>query len=452
MAIHLPHLSPRKITSLYPLALLAASVSIVWLAQRNHRMFEQYATLQHTLTDYFHLAKNDAQDAFDAGDFQRAAALLDPTLSTTKSDTSTLLLRARALECLGYFREAADAYTALEKMPGKHLTILRGKNFCARMATERMPGRTPSREVLYRLHDELMHRGDPASARFVARKLLPDPQPLRESLLALLHALDSNSQLTVNEDTGLVDVIITQWQPRMLDLLRDVQIGRLNLAQCALQDIRELSGLQVRSLVLSNSRGSDLSSLRTMPLHQLWLDHSSTADLRPLAGLPLRELNLSHTMVSSAQPLALCPLQKLDLSHTAIRGLEPLRGMELRELDLSHTHVTDLSPLAGMPLERLALDGTAIHNLHGLAGAKLKSLSLVSTAVKDLDALADMPLTELDLRGCELLTDIQALSPCPQLEHVYLPRHLKIPSDHWQLPHLKFIEYERRGETSIAQK
>lgn len=447
----LPHLSYRKIARLYPVALLAACVSIAWLARQNHQVLEQYATLQHTLTNYFHFAKSDAQDAFDAGDFQRAAALLDPTVSTTKSDTSTLLLRARSLECLGYFREAAEAYTALEKMPGKHLAIVRGKNFCARMATERTPSRIPSREVLYRLHDELMHRGDPASARFIARKLLPDPHPLRESLLVLLLALDGHVQLSASTDTGLVDVTITQWQPQMLDLLRDVQIGRLNLARCGLQDTHELSGLQVHSLVLSNNRVSDLSPLRTMPLRQLQLDHTDTADVRPLAGLPLRELNLSHTMISSVQALALCPLQKLDLSHTAVGSLEPLRGMELRELDLSHTRVTDLSPLSGMPLDRLTLNDTAIHNLRGLAGAKLKSLSLVSTAVKDLDALADMPLTELDLRGCELLTDIQALSRCPQLEHVYLPRHLKIPPDHWQLPHLRFIEYER-GETSIAKK
>jgi len=154
----------------------------------------------------------------------------------------------------------------------------------------------------------------------------------------------------------------------------------------------------------------------------------------------------------SVQALALCPLQKLDLSHTAVRDIEALRGMELRELDLSHTHVTDLSALSGMPLERLTLNDSPVHDLRGLAGAKLKSLSLAGTAIKDLDALAGMPLTELDLRGCELLTDVQALAHCPNLEHVYLPRQIKVPANHWQLSRLKFIEYERHNETSLARK
>ena len=452
MTITLPRVSYRKITHFYPVALAVACAAIVWMAQRNHRIQEQYSTLQHTLTNYFHSARNDAQDAFDAGDFQRAAALLDPTTSETKSDASTLFLRARSLECLGYFREAADAYTTLEKMPGKHLAILRGKAFCQRMASERTPSRIPPPEVLYRLHDELMHRGDPASARFVARKLLPDLQPLRDSLFALIHGLDNDARLTINKDSGLVDVTITQWKPQMAELLRDLKIGRLNLALCHLEDARELAGLEIHSLLLSDSRVSDLTPLRTMPLHQLRLDHTHTADVRPLAGLPLHELNLSHTMIGCVQALALCPLQKLDLSHTAVRDIEALRGMELRELDLSHTRVTDLSALSGMPLERLVLNDSPVHDLRGLAGAKLQSLSLAGTAIKDLDALAGMPLTELDLRGCELLTDVQALARCPNLEHVYLPRQIKVPANHWQLSRLKFIEFERRNETSLAQQ
>ncbi len=82
----------------------------------------------------------------------------------------------------------------------------------------------------------------------------------------------------------------------------------------------------------------------------------------------------------------------------------------------------------------------------------MKSLSLAGTAIKDIDALAGMPLTELDLRGCELLSDVQALAQCPHLERVYLPRQLKAPSDHWQLPRLRFIESEPKLESAIAQK
>jgi len=448
----IPHPSYRSVTNFYPLALIAALASLCWMGHRHQRATEEYASLEHVLTNFFHSARGEAQEAFNAGDFQRAAALLDPAVFDARHDPSALLLRARALECIGYFPEAAKAYATLEQLPGKHLAIMRGKAFCQRMSSERSPSRAPSREVLYRLHDELMRRGDPASARFVAHKLLPDVQPLRASLRALLHTYDANADLIANADAGLVDVTISHWEPQMLDLLRDVQIGRLDMTQAKLPDARVLAGLEIRSLDLSGDRISDLSPLRNLPLRQLRLERTNTADVRPLAGLPLRELNLAHTFVSSIQPLGLCPLQKLDLSNTAVRNIDPLRGMELRELNLAHTHVTDLSALTGMPLEQLVLTDTPIHDLRAIAGAQLKSLSVADTAIKDLDALADMPLTELDLRGCELLTDVQALARCPRLERVYLPRQLKAPADRWQLPRLRFIETERSHQSAIAQQ
>ncbi|MEP6669652.1 MAG: hypothetical protein ABJF10_10895 [Chthoniobacter sp.] len=448
----IPHPTYRAVANFYPVALIAALISLCWMGQRHQHAVQEYADLEHTLKGFFHSARDEAQEAFAAGDFQRAAALLDPTVPGAKADSTAMLLRARSLECLGYFPEAAKAYTTLEQMPGRHLAILRGKAFCQRMASERIPARVPSKEVLYRLHDELMRRGDPASARFVARKLLPDVQPLRASLRVLLHNFDAHAELVASADAGLVDVTVTRWDPQMLDLLRDLRIGSLNIAQSNLEDTRVFTGLDVCSLNLSDNRLGDLTPLRTLPLRQLRLDHTNTADVRPLAGLPLRELHLSHTLVSSIQSLSLCPLQKLDLSHTAVRSIDALRGMELRELNLSHTHVTDLSALTGMPLERLAVDGTSVHDLRAIAGAQLKYLSVAGTAIKDIDALADMPLTELDLRGCELLTDVQVLTRCPRLERVYLPRQLKAPADHWQLPRLRFIETERQPESAIAQK
>ncbi len=105
-----------------------------------------------------------------------------------------------------------------------------------------------------------------------------------------------------------------------------------------------------------------------------------------------------------------------------------------------------------MPIERLDLSHTSVHDLRPLIGAQLKSLCLAGTAVKDLDIVANMPLTELDLRGCELLNDLQVLAQCKNLERVYLPRHLKTPADRWQLPRLRFVEYERHTANPIAQK
>jgi hypothetical protein len=440
------------VANYYPLALLAALGMMIWMQQRHHQVTRDYASLQQMLAGIFHTAKGDAQQAFDAGDFQRAAELLDPSAAGASADSAALLLRARALECQGCFAQASDAYAALENLPGKHLAAMRGHSFCHRMASDRSTTGAPSREILYRLHEELMRRHDAASARFIAQKLLPDTRPLRDSLFALLRQLDGNIQLVVNHDGGLVDVTITRWQPQMFALLKDMHIGALNVVQAGIQDARDLAGLDIQSLNLSDNQLSDLAGLRTLPLHQLQLDYTNVADTRPLAGLPLHELHLAHTLISSLQPLALCPLRKLDISSTATRSIEALRGMELRDLDLSHTRVEDLSPLAGMPLERLSLKNTDVHDLRPISGARLKSLSLADTAIKDIDALAGMPLTELDLRGCELLSDVQALAQCPNLERVYLPRQLKAPSDRWQLPRLRFIESEQKVESAIAQK
>ncbi len=448
----IPHLSSRTKARAYPLALVIAAVLLLWMAQRHYRARQDYASLQHVFTSFFHSTKGEAEAAFAAGDFQRTAALLNPTGSHAAADAGALLLRARSLECLGYFSEAAAIYARLETLPARRLAVVRGKIFCQRMSSERGSAGSPSRQILYRLHDELLQRGDATTARFIARKLLPDTQPLRDSLLALLRKMDAGAQITASMESGCLDVTLTRWQPAMLDLLGELRIGNLDVSQCKLPDMRMFAELDLLSLNLNGNRVSDITSLRALPLRRLNLEGSNVVELRPLAGMPLRELHLGHTMISSIQPLALCPLQKLNLSWTAVRNIEALRGMELRQLDLSHTRVSDLSPLEGMPLERLVLNDTAVHSLRAIAGAQLKSLSLAGTAVKDLDALVNMPLTELDLRGCELLTDVEVLAQCPRLERVYLPRHLKAPADHWQLRRLRFIEYERHNDSSLARK
>jgi hypothetical protein len=439
----IPHLTQRTTATCYPLALLAALGMLVWTQHRYHEATAAYAGLQHMFAGLFHSAYDQAQEAFTAGDFQRTVTVLDTAGPSAASDPRTLMLRARALECMGFFEEAACVYTQLEAIPGKHLAITRGQKFCQRMASEHTPNGVPSKEMLYRLHVELMRRGDAASARYIARRLLPDLKPLRESILALLREYDHTAKVTVAPDPGLMNITIPNWHPEMVALLRNLPIANLDISQSGIQDVSALAGLDIRSLNLSDNSLSDLSVLRSIPLHVLRLDHSNIADVHALAGMPLREANLSHTLISSLLPLSLSPLQKLDISSTAVRSLEPLSGMELHELDLSHTRVTDLTVLASMPLERLALNDTGVHDLRALAGAQLKYLSLANTPVKDLEILAGMPLVELDLRGCELLTDLAPLANCAQLERVYLPRKISAPADHWQLSRLRFIGEDR---------
>jgi hypothetical protein len=451
----IPHPAYHAFARCYPLALFAALASLFWMECQQHLSNARCLNLRQIFTGLVQSRRDEARQAFAAGDFPRALEMINSASAGVADDPEFLTLRARSLECLGHFQQAAQVYARLELLPGRHLAADRGRKFCERMAGEGAPKGGPSREALYRLHGELMDRGDAACARYVALRLLPDFQPLRSSTLALLRAWDSGAQLSASEEPGLTDITLTHWQPSMVDLLRNFPIGVLDLSQARMENIHALAGLDIRSLNLSGCTAADLFVLRSLPLRELRLDHVPVVEVNPLAGMPLRELHLSHTSVTSLVPLGLCPIQKLDLSSTAVVNLAPLRGMELRDLDLSHTRVTDISSLAGLPLERLVLNNTSVVDLRALHGLQLKSLSLANTPVKHLEALAGMPLVELDLRGCELLTNLAPLASCPQLESLHLPGHLKLPADCWQLPRLKFVDYDHQAlpaHHAIAKK
>jgi hypothetical protein len=428
----------------WPAALVGALCALGWMVQRHQRSVARSAALEAVLADFTLSSEDQAAEAFSVGDFRLAAALLAPVAACPTASASTRLLQARTLECLGHYAEAAEAYSRLDTTPATRLVILRGRKFSQRMASERRPLDPRSREQLYRLHEELMQRGDAVTAHWIAHKLLPDTEPMRVSSAVLLRQLDSEVQLQPGTEPGRMDVTLHHLNPRILAVLQDLKIGTLNVSRSGLDAPKILATLDVQALDLSGNGFSDLSGVRPLPLRRLQLSDTRTADLRPLAGMPLRELSLARTMVTSLRPLSMCPLEKLNLASTAVRDLEPLRGLELRELDLSNTRIADLSPLSGMPLERLALNGTSIRDIKPLEGARLKALSLAGTAVKDISVLAQMPLVELDLRGCELLGELEPLARCPHLERVFLPRHLKAPEDRWGLSRLNFIESEQR--------
>lgn len=438
--MNIPHLRQVAWTHYWAVALVGASCLLYGVVLREQRLASRGAALEKLVSDFTYSAEEQATEAFAAGDFRRAAALLAPAGASPSASTSSHLLHARTLECLGRFSDAAEAYDSVDEVPAARLAALQGRKFSQRMASERNPGSAASREQLYRLHAELMRRGDAATARLIARRLLPDVEPMRDSMEVLLRQWDREARVELSAERGRLDVAVRCVEPQVMELLRDLEIDTLSVSRAGLDAPRTLAGLGVRALDLSHNGFSDLAGIRALPLRRLSLHHSRVADLRPLAGMPLRELDLAHTVVESLAPLALCPLQKLNLSATAVRDLTALRGLELRELDLSHTRVADLGPLSGMPLERLNLTDTGVWNLKALAGARLKSLSIAGTAVKDLSPLAGMPLVELDLRGCELVSDVGALASCAGLERIFLPRHIRVPADHWGLPQLQIVQ------------
>jgi hypothetical protein len=422
--------------------LIAATSSSLWLAHERTQLESHYDKLRTTVDWVTGATRQQAREAFETGNFREAAALLEPAALSGKYDGDLQFLHARTLECVGRFAEAAKAYGLAAAHPDAPALAESSRAFCLRMAGERSGPNAPTREALYRLHEELMRRRQFAAATHIARQLLPDIEPARLSITARLRALDEKAVVERPPQSGRLNVKISAATKPVIDLLRDVPIESLTVTSAGLQDSAVLAGLQIHSLTVNFNPISDVTALRAMPLHKLDISDTHVADIRALAGSPLRELNLSHTYVTFLLPLAICPLERLSLAGLPIHDVRDIAGLALTRLDLSHTEVCDLSPLASMPLEELRLDGSLVRDLRPLAGSHLKRLSLAHTAVTDLSPLSGLPLQELDLRGCELLADLRPLRGCPQLEKLGLPRHLNQPFQIAGFPHLKSIAYD----------
>lgn len=422
---------------------VAALSLVTCMVTRWQESVEERGLVQEIPSQVVQAREERAREAFNSGDYHASAVLLESISRNSALPPRTGLLYARSLECLGQYRQAVAAYGRLAEKGQFLFTARRALVFCKRMATERSKGDAASREADYRLHSELLRRGEASTARFIARRLLPDAEPMRAAIAILLANSDPQAKLTLTSDRSRADVVLYQLTPEILDLLSDLPLGRLTLSGVRLSDTHALARLDVRELNLSLNPLSDLSGVHA--LHPEWLDLSDTAvaDVHALSDLPLRELNLAHSSVGSLAPLAHCPLEKLDLTGLPIHEITALRSIALHKLVLSRTEVKDLSPLASLPLQELAVDGTLISDLQPLAGMKLTRLNLAGTAVKDLSPLKGMPLVEIDLHGCSSVTDLTPLLSCPGLERVILPAQLRGAVVLNQLPRLRFIEFEQ---------
>ncbi len=424
-------------------AFVAVFCLSLWQAQKYREIATDSSLVRTTLAQLAESNRARAHAAFEAGSFQDALAFLDPVALRQSDDLDLQVMYARSLEALGDFRPASVAYEDVLKHEN-HPGFARGAHmFCQRMSTDRTPGGRPSREVNYRLVEELMRRDQAATARFVARRLTPDLEPLRMTVGKLLKEADLGSRLTLRTDKSTVDVSITKVDGGIIDLLKDLKIGTLSIADARLRETKMLAGLDLQSLNLAMNPLVDLAGLSALHIRSLDLSGTDVADVRSLAPVQLRDLDLSHTNVSSLYPLALCPLETLNIASTAIHDFTPLRGLALRRLDVSRTRFDNLALISSLPIDELHLDGAQVTDLRPLAGMKLRVLTLSATAVKDLSPLADMPLVEIDLRGCPNITDVSVLASCKQLERISLPGRLQPPNEVAQMPKLKTINYER---------
>lgn len=426
----------------WPLLILVVSIALlakIWVD--NSKLHTQNTILSIANNDLTGAAIRQSQGAFDSGDFRKASYYLRPVPYSEFEDTNLQLLRARIYECSGEFSNAAAAYHRIVLKGGAPKEILMAYDFCRRMSTERNATVQLSRPVLYRLHQELMKRGEVAQARYIALELRPDMRPLRESVGELLRQEDGNAEIVAAQDGASVDVKLAALTPGMTGLLRDLDIRSLSAEDTGISSVVPLGNLEMESLDLRRNPVGDVAPLRSMPLRALNLADTRVTDISSLAGMPLHELDISHTNVSSVEPLALCPLETLNLASLPVRDITPLRGLMLRDLNLSHTKVEDISSLSHLPLTTLNLDGTNVRDLTPLAGCKLRDLSLSGTPVTDITPLAGMPLVKLNLRGCNKITDLTPLEKCTSLEKLYLPKEVHLPPSLLHLPRLKIITH-----------
>ena len=148
-------------------------------------------------------------------------------------------------------------------------------------------------------------------------------------------------------------------------------------------DLRHLRGMRLKALRISawTSALADISALKGMPMRELELNSGAR---------PSRETD-PRPPLSDLTPLSGMELATLSLANSRVNDLTPLKGMPLTHLDLSGTSGRDVQALKGMPLKWLSLARTPIYDLRGLAGIPIEYLDLRETRIKDFSALKDIP-------------------------------------------------------------
>ena len=166
--------------------------------------------------------------------------------------------------------------------------------------------------------------------------------------------------------------------------------GKPNL----LEDLRPLARLiNLRELVLQNTRVRNLAPISGLPLRSLFLDGCSVSDLGPLRDMPLERLDVHYAPLSDLTPLRGKKLRTLDLTATKVTDLTPLEGMSLENLGVPYNPVASLEPLRKVELTgSLNLHGTAVKDLSPLRGKSLKEIILLDLGPIDIEVLRDMPL------------------------------------------------------------
>ena len=121
----------------------------------------------------------------------------------------------------------------------------------------------------------------------------------------------------------------------------------------------------IQALSLSNSSVESLTPFKHLTtLLELNLNDNRVSDISCLAHLNVKKLIISQTKVKNINAIAKMDLEYLDVRWTAIDRLDPLDNQHnLRYLDVEHTNVSDLLPLKHLSLQKLIANNTQITTL-----------------------------------------------------------------------------------------
>ena len=250
--------------------------------------------------------------------------------------------------------------------------------------------------------------------------------PLTDFEMAFLSELEAPNS-NIRDLTGLE--LATSLMS--LDLGTELVSGEGYINSNHISDFSPLSVLtNLRALDLGGNSISDLSALSgtisgLTNLERLYLDNNSISDLTPLSGLTnLARLDLDKNSISDPSPLSgLANLEWLDLDTNNISDISALSDLtNLARLDLSGNSISDIPVLSGLTrLRSLLLSVNNISDISVLSGlTNLRSLSLFSNNISDISALSGLnSLVSLSLFRNNI-SDISVLSGLTNLRSLSL--------------------------------
>lgn len=184
---------------------------------------------------------------------------------------------------------------------------------------------------------------------------------------------------------------------------------------------------------------------------ELDLSDTAVADLSPISGMPISELNLRNCdHLKDLKPLSEMPLRSLILDGSGVTDLSPLKALKLEDLSIAGTGVTDLTPLAGSSLLRLDCSDIPATSFEVLSQTSLETLSLAGTSVGELWFLRGLPLQMLRLDDCPSARGYSALLDLQNLEVLTLPKNFyELPVE--ELPSIRALSRQPRLRQILAE-